>query len=212
MKNPAQHLSFEQAVLRAGELLKREGRTILGIVGPPGSGKSTVAERLQHMFPVESQVVPMDGFHLANVELQRLGRSDRKGAPDTFDVGGYVALLQRLQNQSATELVYAPEFRRTLEEPVAGAIAIHPAARLLIAEGNYLALNRGGWEAVAPKLDEIWYVEVDVELRMKRLIARHVEFGRSERDARDWVMTTDEPNARLIEETRFRADFIVDIC
>lgn len=212
MKNPAQHLSFEQAVLRAGELLKREGRTILGIVGPPGSGKSTVAERLQRMFPVESQVVPMDGFHLANVELQRLGRSGRKGAPDTFDVGGYVALLQRLHNESAAELVYAPEFRRTLEEPVAGAIAIHPAARLLIAEGNYLALNQGGWEAVAPKLDEIWYVQVDVELRIKRLVARHVEFGRSERDARDWVMSTDEPNARLIEETRSCADFIVDIC
>ena len=184
---------------------------MLGIVGPPGSGKSTLAQRLQHLFPADSQVVPMDGFHLANAELRRLGRSERKGGPDTFDVGGYVALLHRLRHQAANEVVYAPEFRRELEEPVAGAIPVRPTARLLIAEGNYLALQQGGWEAVAPVLDEIWYVEADPELRVRRLLARHVEFGRSADEARAWIQSTDEPNAALIAATRSRAHYIVDV-
>jgi pantothenate kinase len=149
----------------------------------------------------------MDGYHLANSELARLGRAARKGAPDTFDSHGYAALLQRLRTQSADETVYAPEFRRAIEEPVAGAIPIFATAKLLIAEGNYLALDQGGWSPVAALLDEIWYVEADPALRHARLVARHMQFGRSQQQAEDWVQSTDEPNARLIESTLHRVQF-----
>jgi pantothenate kinase len=151
----------------------------------------------------------MDGYHLANVELARLGRAARKGAPDTFDSHGYVSLLKRLRNQAPDETVYAPEFRREIEEPVAGAIPIFPQAHLLIAEGNYLALDQGGWSQVAALLDEIWYVEVDPALRHARLVARHMQFGRSQQEAEDWVQNTDEPNARLIASTLGRVHFKV---
>jgi pantothenate kinase len=202
-------LTLDQAVQRARALVARGPRTIVGIVGPPGAGKSTLSEQLCHAFPNVAQVVPMDGFHLANVELQRLGRAQRKGAPDTFDSAGYVSLLQRLRQQTAPETVYAPEFRREIEEPIAGAIPIEASTKLLIAEGNYLLLEQHGWGAVAQHLDEVWYVDVAPALRLERLVARHMQFGRSYQEAVDWVASTDEPNARLIEATRHRAQAIV---
>jgi pantothenate kinase len=150
----------------------------------------------------------MDGFHLANVELERLGRRGRKGAPDTFDSAGYVALLRRLLAQPDDEIVYAPEFRRELEEPIANAIPIHPRTQLVITEGNYLLLEDGPWAHVKGLLDEVWYVDVPDEARVHRLTQRHMQFGRSAQDATAWVENTDEPNARLIEASRARASFV----
>jgi pantothenate kinase len=196
------------ARLRARELVKRSGRALLGLVGPPGSGKSTLAAALQAEFADVAQVVPMDGFHLANVELERLGRRARKGAPDTFDSGGYVALLKRLLAQADDEIVYAPEFRREIEEPIANAIPVFSRTQLVITEGNYLLLDEGPWAEVKGLLDEIWYVDVDDALRVDRLTQRHVQFGRSTDEAAAWVAGTDEPNARLIEASRMRASFV----
>ena len=206
---PVPVLTFAQASARLATLMQRESRTIVGIIGPPGAGKSTLAQRLLALYPQDAQIVPMDGFHLANVELARLGRSGRKGAPDTFDSHGYVALLRRLREQGADETIYAPEFRREIEEPIAGAIPIFAHAKLLIAEGNYLALDQGGWRHVAGLLDEIWYVEVEQSLRLQRLVARHMQFGRSQQAAEDWAQNTDEPNARLIASTLNRVHFKV---
>jgi pantothenate kinase len=196
------------ARIRANELIKRSGRALLGLVGPPGSGKSTLAAALQAEFASVAQVVPMDGFHLANAELERLGRRARKGAPDTFDSAGYVALLRRLLAQADDEIVYAPEFRREIEEPIASAIPIHARTQLVITEGNYLLLEEGPWARVRELLDEIWYVDVDDALRIDRLTQRHQQFGRSAEDAAAWVAGTDEPNARLIEASRARASFV----
>jgi pantothenate kinase len=196
------------ARLRARELIARSGRALLGLVGPPGSGKSTLAAALQAEFANVSQVVPMDGFHLANVELERLGRRGRKGAPDTFDSAGYVALLRRLLAQPDDEIVYAPEFRREIEEPVANAIPVFPRTQLVITEGNYLLLDEGPWASVKELLDEVWYVDVPDEVRIHRLTQRHVQFGRSGDEAAAWVANTDEPNARLIEASRARASFV----
>jgi len=196
---PAAALARVEALLAAG------GRRVLGLVGPPGAGKSTVAAQLHAAFPGVSCVVPMDGYHLANVELERLARRGRKGAPDTFDAHGYVALLRRLRAAAPDEIVYAPEFRREIEEPVAGAIPVSPEARLVITEGNYLLLDQAPWREVAPLLDDAWYVAVDDALRVERLTQRHVRFGRSAEDAAAWVAGTDEPNARLIEASRGRA-------
>ncbi len=190
-------------------LLADGRRKLLGLVGAPGAGKSTLAQRIADALGERAQVLPMDGFHLAQIELERLGRTARKGAPDTFDSAGYVALLRRLRAQDDDEIVYAPAFRREIEEPVAGAIALLPQTRLLIAEGNYLLLDQGAWAGVAPLLDEIWYVEVDEALRRERLRRRHRDFGRSEDAACAWEASTDQPNARLIESTREQATRVV---
>jgi pantothenate kinase len=200
------YLDRIQALLQQGG--PGGGRKLLGLVGPPGCGKSTLAEALLKAFPGVAQVVPMDGFHLANAQLQGLGRAGRKGAPDTFDSAGYVALLERLRAQRPDEVVYAPEFRREIEEPVAGAIAVHPHTPLIITEGNYLLLEDGHWARAAGLLDETWYVDVDEALRMQRLTERHVRFGRTPQQASEWVARTDEPNARLIEATRPRASVV----
>jgi len=196
------------ARIRVRDLIKRNGRTLLGLVGAPGAGKSTLAAALLAEFADVAQVVPMDGFHLANVELERLGRRDRKGAPDTFDSAGYVALLRRLLVQADDEVVYAPEFRREIEEPIANAIPIHARTQLVITEGNYLLLDEGPWAHVAGLLDEVWYVDIDDEVRLHRLTRRHEQFGRSAEEAAAWVAGTDEPNARLIEASRARASFV----
>jgi len=194
---------------RAQSLIASGQRRILGIAAPPGAGKSTLALALQRTLGVQAQVVPMDGFHLANSELQRQGRSHRKGAADTFDAAGYLNLLKRIRKQPPEETIYAPEYRREVEEGIAGAIAIAASTPLIITEGNYLLMEHDPWGALKNVMDEVWYLDIDSELRQMRLVERHMRFGRSEQAARDWVQQTDEPNALLIEGTRHRADWIV---
>jgi pantothenate kinase len=201
MSLPVEALQRVEALLASGK------RAILGLVGPPGGGKSTLAQALLHALPGRAVVVPMDGFHLANTELKRLHRAARKGAPDTFDAAGYVALLGRLKSPHSGETIYAPEFRREIEEAVAGAIPVPPQVQLVITEGNYLLLDEAPWREVRLHLDACWYVNTDEALRLQRLVQRHEQFGRSAQAARDWVQQTDEPNARLIERTRERADW-----
>lgn len=193
---------------RLNALKNGGGRKILGIVGPPGCGKSTLAAALLDFLGDEAVAVPMDGYHLANVELARLGRAGRKGAEDTFDSAGYVSLLRRLKSQQANEIVYAPEFRREIEEPIANAIPVFPDTQLVITEGNYLLLDHGHWAGISDLLDEIWYVDIDHSIRRERLVKRHMHFGRSQSAAEDWVANTDEPNAVRIEATKHRADVL----
>lgn len=202
-----------ELVRRAGALADRAGpggRSILGIAGPPGAGKSTVAAGLAGALgPDVAVVVPMDGFHLAGAELVRLGRADRKGAPDTFDAAGYTALLRRLREPGA-QPVYAPAFDRSLEEPIAGSIAVAAQVPLVITEGNYLLHDAGEWARVRPLLDEAWYLAPDDGLRVGRLVDRHVRHGRDPADARAWVARSDEANARLVAPGRDRADLVLD--
>ena len=198
-----------ELVARARRLAAAGGRRVLGIAGPPGAGKSTVSALIvAALGPDVARLVGMDGFHYAQAELARLGRSHRKGQPDTFDALGYVALLRRLR-ESDDAVVYAPDFRRDLEEPIACAVPVPREVPLVVTEGNYLLVETEPWAAVHPLLDEAWYVEPDEALRVERLIARHIAFGRSPEAAREWVMRSDEPNAELIKTTAHRADLLV---
>ena len=199
------HATLHPALEQRLQQLASGPRRLLGVVGPPGSGKSTLAALMAQHLGGKAQVVPMDGFHLAQVELDRLGRAARKGAPDTFDAAGYVALLRRLRDQAPDEVVYAPDFRRDIEEPVAGALPVLSQTPVLITEGNYLLLDSDGWAPVAGLLDEVWYLHVDPALRRQRLAERHQRFGRSREQALAWIARTDEPNARRIEATQHRA-------
>lgn len=197
--------SLHPALVERLQQLTSGPRRLLGVVGPPGAGKSTLASLMAQSLGAHAQAVPMDGFHLAQLELERLGRAHRKGAPDTFDATGYAALLCRLRTQTGEEVVYAPDFRREIEEPVAGALPVFAHTPLVITEGNYLLLQDDGWAPVADLLDEVWYLQVDPALRLERLAGRHEQFGRSREQALAWIATTDEPNARRIEACMHRA-------
>ncbi|GLX02484.1 nucleoside/nucleotide kinase family protein [Microtetraspora sp. NBRC 16547] len=182
---------------------------VLGIAGKPGAGKSTLAaaltEALNLRLPGAVVLAPMDGFHLSNEVLAGLGLRDRKGAPETFDAWGYLALLERIRG-GREPVVYAPTFDRAIEEPVAGAVPIPRTARLVITEGNYLLLDEEPWGRIRALLDEVWYVEVADELRLDRLTARHAAFGKPPEEARAWATGSDERNAALIGPTAGRAD------
>jgi len=172
-------------------------RRLIGIVGPPGAGKSTLAERLASPDP-RAAVLPMDGFHLPQERLRELGRRERMGAPDTFDVAGFTRILGELRTAAT---VVAPGFDRAIEEPVAGAITIGPGIQTIYVEGNYLL----HWKGVAELLDETWYLELDPEVRRRRLLDRHLAGGKSPDAAAAWIESVDEPNARLIAASGARA-------
>jgi pantothenate kinase len=179
-------------------------RRILGITGAPGAGKSVLAQRLVDLLTVRGctvALVGMDGFHLAGAELNRLARAERKGAPDTFDVDGYLALLHRLRRCDEA-IVYAPLFDRGLEEPIGSAVPIEAHVRLVVTEGNYLLHRAGRWAEVAALLDECWYVDIDETTRLARLVERHVEFGRSRAEAIGRAHGSDLRNAEVVAESR----------
>ncbi|MPZ67034.1 MAG: nucleoside/nucleotide kinase family protein [Pseudonocardiaceae bacterium] len=194
---------------RRAQRLATGRRRILGIAGAPGSGKSTLAAGLAGELGAHRAVcVGLDGFHLAGEELSRLGRSDRKGAPDTFDGHGYVAMLRRLR--AADEpVVYVPRFDRQAETAVAGAIPVPASTPLVITEGNYLLDGEPPWDQVRALLDEVWFVEVDERARRDRLIARHIAHGRAPGVATAWADGPDQRNAERIVAGAHRADLLV---
>jgi pantothenate kinase len=205
---PVEEADLAQLIEDARRLASAGKRQILGLTGPPGAGKSELAAALVSALAPQAVFVPMDGFHLANAELVRLGRRDRKGAIDTFDAAGYVALLRRLRDPTEA-VVYAPEFRRDIEEPIACAIPVARNVPLVITEGNYLLVGRGDWAALRELIDEVWYLDPDEDARLERLIARHVAYGKPAELARVWSLGTDQRNAELVAATRSRADRVI---
>ena len=201
--------SLEAALERAVWLTRdRNERVIIGLIGKPGAGKSSLSKYLLKHLPKETTaLVPMDGYHLSNAQLKTLGRADRKGAPDTFDVNGYVELLKRIKTSMDDE-IYFPIFHREIEESIAAEGVVHPYTTLVLTEGNYLLVESDGWAGVADSLTESWFVDVDNDKRMARLVARHIKYGKSPEEAHAWANGTDQRNAELIETTRMKADVI----
>jgi pantothenate kinase len=180
-------------------------RYVFGIVGPPGSGKSTLAAQLGTA--LGAPVVAMDGFHLPNDVLRARGLLAVKGAPDTFDALGFLALVRAIRD--ASETVSCPVFDRTIDAPVADRVSVVPGDVVVVVEGNYLLLDRPPWVSLAEALDAVAYLDVPDGIRRSRLIARHVEFGRDRVDAAEFVHRSDEANAVLVQASRIRADLVV---
>jgi pantothenate kinase len=190
------------------------GRMILGLAGPPGAGKSTLAAAIVTAARAAvahewAACLPMDGYHLSNAQLERLGLLHRKGAPATFDADGYVAMLARVAADGGRD-IYAPDYDRTVHhEPIAARLLIPGPARLVVTEGNYLAVDAAQWRPVRPYIDHLWYVESPDQIRRERLIERQLADGRDERAARDWVERSDRPNGELVKLSRRNADRVI---
>ena len=209
---PEQLASQEAALARIQNHLENSTeRVLIGIIGKPGAGKSTLSKFLLAKLPKEFvTVVPMDGYHLSNKVLKDLKRADRKGAPDTFDVAGFISLVKRIRSEQ-TQNIYYPIFDRAIEESIAAQGVVTSATKVVIVEGNYLLHDDGGWEVCNDLLDESWMVDVDDDKRISRLISRHIAYGKDPEAAKAWAKGTDEVNAKLIERGRTRADFVVAI-
>ena len=204
-------LTVADLTARARELAVPGSRRLLGITGPPGAGKSTVAQSIVAALGSELAVlVPMDGFHLSNQTLIAWGRRDRKGAWDTFDADGYVHLLRRLRNQEE-DVVHAPDFDRDIDESIGSALPVRREVPLVVTEGNYLLSPIGAWAGVAPLLDESWYLDADDSTRLQRLTQRHQRHGMTAETAAAWAQTTDQDNAELVVQSHPRADLLVRV-
>lgn len=203
----------QELLARADELLQRPGRSILGIIGPPGAGKSTIADwLLGHLlvdYPRQVAIVPMDGFHLAQSILEQRGLEHRKGAPDTFDSEGFVAMLRRLRVDTTHEL-FAPAYRRDVGDAIAGAISVLPETRLVIAEGNYLLLEKAPWTEVPGLLDDTWFVELEESERQRRLAARHLRYDGDLAVAQWRARGNDQENAGLVASGIDRSRIVIE--
>ncbi|MEV4616654.1 nucleoside/nucleotide kinase family protein [Kitasatospora sp. NPDC049258] len=208
---------FDVAVARALHLLNgregRKGRIILGLAGPPAAGKSTlaghlVAEVVRREGPDAAACLPLDGFHLSNAQLDRLGLRARKGAPETFDSCGYLALLSRVTTERFRD-VYAPDFDRELDEPVAARHVIRPHTRLVVTEGNYLAVPAAPWQEARRLMRELWFVETDDTTRGERLLHRHQGGGQPREAALRRIAANDHPNGEYVKAGRAGCDWVL---
>lgn len=204
------HTRPTELVDRIERLRQTRERVLIGIVGEPGAGKSTVSAAVSDVLGADAMVVPMDGFHLSNEQLAQLGRAGRKGAIDTFDAFGYLQLIRRLRDRDEP-VVYAPDYVRGVEEAIAGSIAVPAAVPVVITEGNYLLDDDKPWSGLRTLLDEVWYIEAPHDLRLERLVQRHIRFGMSESAAWRWVEGPDESNAQRARARRQHADLVIDV-
>jgi pantothenate kinase len=194
----------------AAALLTRPERTVLGIAGGPGSGKSTIAQKLAAELGDVAAYVPMDGFHMKHAKLEADGTAIDKGMPHTFEGAAFADFLERLK--SATDPVSGPGYSRKIEDTVDDAFTVPATARLLVVEGNYLLLATAPWWRVKPLLDRAIYLEIPVETVRARLMKRHAEEGLfTEERNRAHIERVDLVNYDTIQRSRPRADIAIDL-
>jgi pantothenate kinase len=204
---------FAQIVLKAHAV--KGGRYLLGLAGSPASGKSTFSAQLVASLNKtcgreNAIVVPMDGYHYSNEELDEKGLKPLKGIPATFDASGFVDLIRKLKSENSKS-VFAPLFDRSIEASIHNGIEVRPDHEIIVSEGNYLLLNEHPWKELRELFDAIWFIDSTVDVLIPRLTARHKEGGRNDEETKIKMESTDLPNARLIESTKARADRVIQI-
>lgn len=194
------------------EISDENSRVIVGITGAPGAGKSTLAKQLVANLNSRKTYLaayaPMDGFHISNHQLRDLGKENRKGAPDTFDIYGYINLLRRVK-EDLDHPIYLPDYSRILHQPIAGELIVDPEVKLVITEGNYLGIDLPGWREVRHKLDLLVYIDVKFEVLKQRLLERQIKNGKTVDQANKWFETVDKSNICLVQTTKSLADLVV---
>jgi len=194
----------------AAALLARPGRTVLGIAGGPGVGKSTLAMQLVEAIGPDAAYIPMDGFHSKHAKLEALGTAADKGMPYTFEGAAFADFLAALK--SATAAMSGPGYSRKIEDVVDDAFIVPATARLLVVEGNYLLLATSPWWQVRPLLDRAVFIEVPRELVRARLMKRHAEEGLfTEERNRAHIERVDLPNYDIVLRSRPRADIAIEM-
>lgn len=184
-------------------------RAILALAGPPGAGKSTLSERMIAALPPgTAEILPMDGYHFDDEILVPRGDRPRKGAPHTYDLGGFRSMLRRLRANEEGDIA-VPRFDRDLEIARGAARIVPASARLIIAEGNYLALDRPGWRELAELYDRTAFIDVSEAELTRRLTERWQGYGMDAETVRDKLEENDLPNGRLVISCRRPVDWIV---
>jgi pantothenate kinase len=193
----------------ADEIRRRaegRGRFITALAGPPGAGKSTLAEAVVAALGPEARVVPMDGFHYDDAVLNARGLRSRKGAPETFDVLGFLTLMQWLR---AGGEVAIPVFDRSLELSRAAADIVGDQHRFLVVEGNYLLLDEAPWTGLTAYFDLTGFIDVPEAELDRRLLERWTHFGKTPEAARAWIDGNDMPNIRRVTRGSRVPDVVV---
>lgn len=184
---------------------ENQTRFLFGVAGAPGSGKSTLTQHLAE--ELGAVVVPMDGFHRSNRELDRRGLRNVKGAPQTFDAVGFIEAVSNIRQGHAD--LWLPDFDRISDEPRPNRLHVPTSAPIVIVEGNYLLLESAPWSELRALFDAVAHLDIERAERVQRLVNRHVQFGKSHAAATDFVRASDERNARIVESASHRAHLIV---
>lgn len=204
MKAPDVSLTVREIAHQLSAVPKN-GRRLIALAGPPAAGKSTVSEALVAELGQDAALVPMDGFHYSNATLDARGLRARKGAPETFDLAGFKALLHRLKTE---EEVAVPTFDRKLDASIGSSRLVEACHKTLVIEGNYLLLDEPGWRDLTHFWDFTVFLDVPVETLKARLIQRWLDHGFDQEKAEEKALSNDIPNALRVVENNLRADFV----